>query len=195
MPVVLRPLFIMMQVRKTYAGFSTPEVLLSIFVVAIGMVTIMTVMSSALRYSYSNQDIIIGTDLAQEGIELVRNVRDNDFASGGTGFALFSNQRHCRIDWDDASTTLDCQGGQGTVSRYNLNYTNGLYSHVGAGVATGRYNRYIFINYDSNGGDRALVRSFVFWGDGSLPPNNGDPSSCTTVNSCVFSETFFTAWK
>ncbi len=184
----------MMMIRKTAAGFSTPEVLLSIFVVAIGMVTIMTVMSSALRYSYSNQDIIIGTDLAQEGIELVRNVRDNNFASGGTGFALFSNQRHCRIDWDDASTALDCQAAQGLVSRYNLNYTNGLYSHA-AGLAAGRYNRYIFIDYSSGGGEQALVRSFVFWGNGSLPPNNGNPSSCTTANSCVFSETFFTAWK
>lgn len=184
----------MMMIRKTAAGFSTPEVLLSIFVVAIGMVTIMTVMSSALRYSYSNQDIIIGTDLAQEGIELVRNVRDNDFASGNTGFSLFSNQRHCRIDWDDASTALDCQAAQGLVSRYNLNYTSGLYSHA-AGSSAGRYSRYIFIDYSSGGGERALVRSFVFWGNGTLPPTNGNPSNCTTANSCVFSETFFTAWK
>lgn len=180
-------------------GFSTPEVLLSVFVVSIGLITIMTVMSQSLRYSYKNQDTIIATDLAQEGIELVRNVRDNDFASGGDGFndpTVFSNaNKHCRIDWNDASTSLDCQGSQGSTSRYYLQYSGNPSTYAHSGVEEQRYSRYIFIDYDASGGEHALVRSFVFWGDAPFPPANGNSSTCTTANSCVFSETFLTAWK
>lgn len=180
--------------EKKLGGFSTPEVLLSMFIVSIGLITIMTVITSSLRFSYQNQDIIIATDLAQEGIELVRNVRDNDFATGGTGFTYFSANKHCRVDWNDSSASLDCDSSQGAVSHYNLAYTNGLYSH--GGVAAGRYSRYIYIDYANDAqGERALIRSFVFWGDGVLPPANGASSNCTSANSCVFSETFFTAWK
>lgn len=179
--------------RSFQSGFSTPEVLLSIFVVSIGLVTIIAVMSGSIRYSFVNQDIVIATDLAQEGIELVRNVRDNDFASGGTGFTSFSNNKHCRIDWNDASGSLDCQAAQGAASRYYLQYASGMYAHLGTGQE--RYTRYIYVDYSSVGGERASVRSFVVWGGGALPPSNGNPATCTLANSCVYSEAFFTAWK
>ncbi len=185
--------------KKNVRGFSTAEVLLSIFVVSIGLVTIMSVMSASLRRSLRNRDVVIATDLAQEGVELVRNVRDNHFASGGDGFdspAVFNNfRRHCRIDWNDPDNSLDCQLVQGVLSRYYLSYANGLYAHSGAGAAQERYARYIFIDYDSAGGERAMVRSFVLWGNAALPPVNGSSAGCTVESSCVFSETFLTAWK
>lgn len=178
-----------------------PEVILSMFIVSIGLVTITAVISGSLRYSYKNQDVIIATDLAQEGVELVRNVRDNNFAGGGTGFASFSPSanHHCRIDWNDPNTSLDCASSQGTASRYYLQYAGGFYAH-GSGATQERYSRYIYINYTSNAqGDRALVRSFVFWGNATFTGNSPLPASsgsdCTTVNSCVYSETFLTAWK
>lgn len=186
----------MMLFQKSLRAFSTPEVLLSIFLVSIGLVTIMAVMSQSLRYSYKNQDVIIATDLAQEGIELIRNVRDNNFATGGTGFAAFSSNRHCRIDWNDSSASLDCQGSQGTASRYYLQYAGSPATYAHFGTGEGRYSRYIYIDYTNNAqGERALVRSFVFWGNGTLPPTNGNASGCTNATSCVFSETFLTAWK
>lgn len=174
-------------------GFSTPEVLLSVFVVSIGLVTIIAVMSGSLRYSFVNRDTVIATDLAQEGVELVRNVRDNDFASGGAGFTAFSNNKHCRIDWNDSVNSLDCQAGQGVASRYYLQYAGGMYAHFGTGQE--RYTRYVYVDYSAAGGEHALVRSFVVWGGGALPPSTGNPASCTLANSCVYSEAFFTAWK
>lgn len=189
-------------IKKSLSGFSTPEVLLSVFVVSIGLVTIMTVMSGSLRFSFNNRDIIIATDLAQEGVELVRNVRDNDFASGGTGFSAFdAAKKHCYINWSDAN--FSCFPNQNPASRYYLQYAGGLYAHNGG--AAERYSRYLYIDYDSTGGDHALVRSFVFWGSFQVSSlgNNGNSAACKApldgngnpTGGCVFSEAFFTAWK
>lgn len=187
--------------EKLQNGFSTPEVILSIFLVSVGMVAIIAVMTSSLRYSYQNQDVIIATALAQEGLELVRNIRDNDFADGGTGFPGSSfdrRDRYCRTDWDD--TQVRCRRNDwnnlATPTRYDLQLATGLYNHGGAGQGQGEYSRYLYIEYDDTAGqEKALVRSFVTWGSGRVPPDDGNSSQCTTVNSCVFLETTLTSWK
>lgn len=182
-------------VRK---GFSLLEVLLSVFVMSVGLMVIVAVINGSLAYSYDTRDNIIATELAQEGVELVRNVRDNDFAQLNDGFTDFDGNEHCRIDWDDAVTSLDCIGGRGAESRYYLQYAGGLYAHIN--TTEERYSRFIYIGYQSGGGvKRAVVRSFVVWGDfttgtGDIP-NNGDPARCNLSTSCVYTETFLTAWR
>ena len=171
------------------------EVLLSLFVLTIGLVTIVSVMAGSLRYSYDTRDTIIAAELAQEGVELVRNARDNNFdpiVSGGTGFAdFFPAQPHCRMNWDDASPT--CFNAQGAADNYYLQYSGGLYKRVDA--TKERYSRYIYINHNNAvNNERAIVRSFVYWG-AWMPPNTGNPANCTAANKCVYAETFLTAWK
>ncbi len=181
-------------IYRKQRGFSTPEVLLSMFVLTTGLVAVIAVMAGSLRYSFSNRDTIIAADLAQEGIELVRNVRDNDFAAGNNGFTAFAqSDKHCRIDWNDPDTDLDCQFSQGSLSRYTLEYTGGMYQH--ATSPTDRFSRYIFIDYDTNDGEHALVRSFVIWGGASLPPASGSSATCAGSATCVFTEAFLTNWK
>lgn len=174
------------------------EVLLSVFVMSVGLMVIVAVINGSLTFSYDTRDNIIATELAQEGIELVRNVRDNDLAAGNDGFTSFSGNRHCRIDWNDAVGSLDCNGGRGAVTRYYLQDSGGLYSH--ANVTEERYSRFVYIEYNSGGGvKRATVRSFVVWGEFTTEtaniPNNGDPARCNNSTSCVYTETFLTAWQ
>ena len=174
-----------------------PEVILSVFILSIGLVTIVSVMTGSLRHSLGTRDAIIAAELAQEGIELARNVRDNDFADGGNGFpgtSFQTNQPYCRIDWND--TRLRCRDSAwspGSV-RYDLQYSGGLYAHaVGGGVA--KFARYIYVNYDDTvGQENAIVRTFVTW-TGFTPPDDGSPTGCTIASACVFTETFLTAWK
>lgn len=177
-------------------GFSILEVLLSLFVLSVGMVAIVSVLSKSLRYSYDTRDTIIATELAQEGVELVRNVRDNDFVAGGTGFTAFdANKKHCFINWDDV--TLQCFVNQNPASRYFLQYAGGLYAH--SGVVAERYSRYIYIDFTDNAqGKRATVRSFVFWGAfsvGNIPQASGSPANCIASTTCVYTETFLTFWR
>lgn len=198
-------IFFPTQKKKNLKAFSMPEVILSVFILSIGLVTIVAVMVGSLRFAMNNRDTIIATELAQEGTELVRNVRDNDVASGGTGFTSFSGNRHCFISWNSG---LTCNGSKGTLSRYTLAYAGGMYQH-GPG-ASGKFSRYVYINYTGGANERATVRSFVFWG-GNVPgstsstidpadtltsfENSGNVSGCNLAHLCVFTETFLTPWR
>lgn len=176
--------------QYSLAGFSLPEVLISSFVLTIGLVVIVNTIARSLNYSIENRNAIIATQLAQEGVELVRNVRDNDFADGNKGFSssAFSSGEHCRISY---SSNLDCQGSQGASSRYTLRYTNGFYGHSSG---SGRFSRYIYIDTSGSGDNaRVTVRSFVYWGS-FIPPSSGDPANCTGINKCIYTETFLTSW-
>lgn len=169
------------------------EVVLSLFVLSVGMVTIVEVLSQSLKYSYSTRDTIIATELAQEGVELMRNERDNDFVALHNGFTSFTDP-HCHIDWNDGSLT--CWSSQGANSRYYLQYVGGRYGH--SNTTQERYSRYINIQLSGSGVDeRARVRSFVFWGAftiGSIPAD-GNPTNCSASTTCVYTEIFLTSWK
>ena len=86
---------------ETPAGFSLGEVLLAGFVLTVGLLSISALMAKSLKNSFENRDSIIAVELAQEGVELVRNVRDNSFIADADGFAKFSGNKHCRIDYND----------------------------------------------------------------------------------------------
>lgn len=173
-------------------GFSLGEVLLAAFVLTSGLLSVIALMASSLRHSMESRDTIIAVELAQEGIESVRNVRDNDLTAGNDGFTAFNpGRKHCRADYNDPINALDCNPAQGGVARYNLQ-SNTFYQHNDTGAE--RFSRYIFVDYNP-GQDQALVRSFVFWGGATLPPASGNPSSCTVSNRCVFTEVTLTSWK
>lgn len=172
-------------------GFSIGETVLSAFVLTAGLLSVSSLVASSMRQSFDGRDTIIATELSQEGVELVRNVRDNDFAIGGTGFASFVNARkHCRIDYNDSMTSLDCQATQGGAARYTLQYSGSFYRHNN--TAKEKFSRYIFVDY--NGTTQAIVRSFVYWG-AYIPPADGNSSQCNSANKCVFTEVDLMNWK
>jgi Tfp pilus assembly protein PilV len=200
--------------RTKLSGFSLGEVVLAGFVLTVGLLSISALITKSLQNSFENRDAITAILLAQEGVELVRNVRDNNLAAGGTGFVAFfdsiSNRKHCRISYNDifsysdANTVnqkLDCAVSQGSTSRYNLGYTaSGFYQHD---AGNGKFSRYIYIEDKTSGGDiNYLVRSFVYWGGGASGAfklldtgANGDITKCSIVKKCVFTEVNLTNWK
>lgn len=170
------------------------EVVIASFVLSVGLIATMALISGSLKYSLDNQDAIVAAMLAQEGVELVRNVRDNDFVAGNSGFTSFSSSdKNCRIDYNDPVTSLDCASSQGSASQYTLTYSSGFYQHQDSSQE--RFSRYIHIDYDDSvGNENATVRSFVYWGT-TMPPASGDPASCTALNKCIFTEIVLTNWK
>lgn len=174
------------------------------FVLSFGLITVVALVSKSLKHSLFSRDVIIAVELAQEGVELVRNVRDNDFAVGGDGFdnndSFKTSEKYCRIDFDDSSESIDCDNAsespESNPSRYYLQYSPaGFYAHYS--TTQERFSRFLYIDYNTPGGENknALVRSFVYWGDAALPPDDGDPSDCNPANSCVFTELYLTSWK
>lgn len=78
-------------------GFSLAEVIIAAFITIIGIIGAM----SLITYSISNVAVgrsqIIAASLAQEGMEVVRNIRDSNWIED--------------VDWNDGLTDSDCSGG------------------------------------------------------------------------------------
>lgn len=181
--------------KTTLKAFSIPEVLLSMFVLSIGLVTIVAVMAGSLRHSYDTSELIVATGLAQEGVELIRNARDSGFTLGsGRGFDYFSDtNKYCRARYNSSQTAnIDCFSNPDPANRYYLQYSGGLYGHFNA--TKERYSRFIYVDYDATN-KTALVRSFVYWDTADIRPADGDPATCNASSSCVYTEIFLTAWK
>ncbi|OGI21423.1 MAG: hypothetical protein A2808_00255 [Candidatus Moranbacteria bacterium RIFCSPHIGHO2_01_FULL_55_24] len=170
--------------------------MLSAFVLSVGLLAVTALIASSMRHSMENRDAIIASELAQEGVELIRNIRDNDFAAGNDGFStgFSTSRRHCHMSYNSSSMT--CTATQGGSSRYYLQLSGGHYSHASS---TQRFSRYIYIDYD-NGQKTAEVKSFVYWNwtSSSMPsyvPRTGNTANCTLVNKCVYTEAFLTSWR
>lgn len=188
--------------KKSLCGFSLGEVLLAGFVLTVGLLAISALMTKSLKGSFETRDTIVAVLLAQEGVELVRNVRDNDFvASSGNadGFPASSfdiNKKYCRMSYNDSN--VDCLGAanepNSNKSRYYLEYTPGnkMYKHTGN---QGRFSRYIYIDYDDSAKE-ATVKSFVYWSGGNAPSGieSGNIANCNIAKKCVYTEVFLNSW-
>lgn len=63
-------------------GFSIGEVMLSAFVLSVGLTAIVSLLTTNLGHFFNSRNQIVASGLAQEGIELLVNVRDNNLAEG-----------------------------------------------------------------------------------------------------------------
>lgn len=189
-----------MNIAKTKKkGFSIGEVLLSAFVLSVGMVAVVQLVSVAIRESSGSQDVIIGAQLAQEGVELVRNVRDNNFAQNDTDpltsdptgypFQTFPSGSSSDCRFDNNLSSIEC--GSGTDFSLKLSPTTG-YNHT-SGMNT-KFSRKVVIT-DISGGK--TVTSIVMWGSTSpsWPSVSAISNGCTAGTKCAFSQITLTGWK
>ncbi|MDX9913148.1 MAG: hypothetical protein RBS77_01040 [Candidatus Moranbacteria bacterium] len=190
--------------NKNKKGFSIGEVILSTFVLGVTMVSVLSLYNQGLKSFQDERDSIIASMLAQEGVELARNVRDNNWArrsgvddTDPATFASFgvsagNTENDCRISYNsyvmngeeiDYGSGILCAGAS-----YAL-YVNaaGFYTHNSTGATATKFRRAITLDYSNS--DDIVVTSFVSWDNG-----NPDTSNCTTANKCVFSQSTLTNW-
>lgn len=89
-------------------GFSLMEVIISVGIISFSFVGIMAIFASNIRTEISNRDKITAAYLAQEGIEIVRQIRDNNWFAGGasswnTGLTNGDHQAVSMVDPNDFS--------------------------------------------------------------------------------------------
>jgi Tfp pilus assembly protein PilV len=163
--------------QKKYPAFSFIEVMMAIFVIAIGILGTFTPLEKAIIQSHESRNQIAASLLAQEGIELIRNLRDNSALQGNKAFEKFPNNDNtgCTVDVD---SDLDC-----SATDYKINESaSGFLAH-NAGTAT-RWSRSMDIEYspigeNKDGANSAKISVKVWWG------SNNEPGICTSVNHCV----------
>lgn len=65
--------------RQNMAGFTLLETIVAVGLIVVGLVSALALITNSLFYVSNIQDRLIAANLAAEGIEVVRNIRDNNW--------------------------------------------------------------------------------------------------------------------
>jgi len=182
---------------KTKKGFSIAEVMLSVFLLSVGMIAIITLMANSIKNNTNNRNSIIATQLAQEGIELVRNKRDLNIAllpydatPAEIKLAAFKNidkGEYCPriLPTNEPEMTTGCSS---YVIKYDKNYG---YTYSSGDNTI--YSRKVEVIEPSDSSQR-VIESVVIWGNDDFPANMED---CTIAKKCVHVELTLsnTGWR
>ncbi len=142
------------------SGFSIIEVMAVVFIVSVGMVGMMTLVNQSIQAQRLNRHSLVAYQLAQEGVELVRVIRDSNWRGADLSFSdLFVAGNYC-LDYTNlslASSEVPCP--------FYLN--NNFYVHdSGSGELTA-YSRLISIEFLDGLTDAVLVDVLITWRDGT----------------------------
>ena len=157
------------------------ESLLAVFVLSIGIVGTIGLLVSSMKNSMDARDNIIATNMAQEGTELVRNIRDNNVAAGAPSAFANIPGGNCYMSYNDPALTC---GGSPT---YVLNLSSGYYAHAGGTVT--KFKRKIIID-DTVANQRTVTSEVIWLGAGGIFPN---VANCTVAKKCVYVQAILTA--
>jgi len=121
---------------KQNFGYSILEVMIAFVIITVGMVSVLALADRSLKMHQFNKNTIIASQLAQEGLELVRNKRDENWLREGynwkTGQAPNSQSDivqdgHYTIDYTGAIDYMPADfSNSATILKIN---SSGLYSH------------------------------------------------------------------
>ncbi len=129
-------------------AFTLLEVLVALFVITVGVGGVFSLVTQTLSFAANAQSQLTATYLAQEGIEIVRNIRDSNFLRIHKGVTS--------AHWDDGltgceSSSTGCEADYTSTSLLSqdrfLNIAQNFYSYL-PGTQTA-FKRKIFIDAPS----------------------------------------------
>jgi type II secretory pathway pseudopilin PulG len=155
--------------RTNGSAFSLLETVVVLFIVSVGLVSILTVTVDSVRSQNLNKNSLVAYHLAAEGLELIKNVRDTNFIQDSTTTPIAWNRY---IEGSSGGTTYRVDyatfqpattSGMATARLQLATGTDaGLYLHDSS------YSDSIFgrlITITTNSTSSAIVSSLVEWLD------------------------------
>jgi prepilin-type N-terminal cleavage/methylation domain-containing protein len=158
-------------------GFSLVEVLITLMVLSVGILAISALMTSNIKTSINAKNQIIASGLAQEGVELVRRLKEN--VPTFTTDVAINDDYKIDINSDYDAFTLS---NNVDVSLKKLYLSGGVYTHTPGGTET-KFLRKIKIS-DTATGSNKIVESIVSW-DGATIPAGTTLDPCNVAKKCV----------
>jgi type II secretory pathway pseudopilin PulG len=147
-------MFQFMQIARRAAnsqkGFSILEVMAAVYIISMGLVGILSLMSFSYNVKYENKNNIIASMLAQEGLELIRNTRDSNFLTEGTEYDDGISSGGVRIfiiDFYGKDYIKEVVGIDDAATRLYLD-SNGFYAHTVGSLTP--YSRIITVTDQGN---------------------------------------------
>lgn len=139
---------------KKENGFTLIEVIAAIFVFTIGILAVMALIDESIIFSDQAKSKLVAAYLAQEGLEIVRNIRDSNWIAKASSWDL-------GLSAGDYEADYKSQG----LFQYMDNYLNidsdGFYSYSN-GTQT-KFKRKITISDKSSNPPRMKITSWVEW--------------------------------
>ncbi|MBI2063345.1 MAG: type II secretion system protein [Candidatus Yanofskybacteria bacterium] len=143
------------------SGFTLVEILIAVFIFGLAFTAITFILTTNSRSATSIKNNFIASGLAQEGIEVVRNIRDRDWFLGNS-FGTSIPDGTYRVQWDSqALLTLD--------SNPNLKSdpATGLFSYDSGGDTL--FKRTIDVVTEVTGVEKSIVVDVTWTERGSAP--------------------------
>jgi type II secretory pathway pseudopilin PulG len=147
-------------------GFTLMEAIVAIFVITTGIVGVFALVTQTISSATYSTDRLIAAYLAQEGIEIVRNIRDTNWLEGGSNSwneKLDTCSGGCRADYtysQQVDLTLPAYTGQ----FLNID-VSGYYGYSGGSPT--KFQRKITISSNVDGSLNVKVE--VFWQEKGKP--------------------------
>src|SRR3989344_6927293 len=116
-----------MKKMENVAGFNLGETLTALFILSLGILAALAMITASLNSAIVVQDNLTASNLVQEGVEVVRNMRDRDWLAGnsfGAFLASAGGNGDYRVQWN--STNLLSDLGNPVLLQ---DTTSGLYSY------------------------------------------------------------------
>lgn len=158
--------FKIMKIKK--AAFTLVEVITVLFVISLGMVGALTLISQNIKSQSINEKTMIAYQLAQEGVELIRNFRDTAW-NNGTDFCFSDPDGlgNLIMDYLDDSPTAVV----GTAAGDLFLDEKGMYLHDSVGHAPSGFNRLLSVSPVSSERPATQVKvvAKVSWEDHGKP--------------------------
>ena len=125
------------QNAKMNKGFTLIEVIAAMLIILVGLLGVFTATQQIVSYITLSNSKLTASYLAQEGLELVRNMRDNNWLSNvvptpSWDAGLTSCSTGCEIGYDD--TSLVAYGANGRF--LNIESVSGFYGYNAIGDPT-----------------------------------------------------------
>lgn len=162
---------------KTYpqnrTGFTLIEMLVSLVIVAIGVLGVYAAVAKYSRNTQQEKDNLVASYLCEEGIEIIKNIRDTNWVSGATSWklGLVSSQgmdctAGCEADFDFSDGKLSAWTTGNYLYLDNSSGGTGLYRYISSpdvGDVKTDFQRKIVIT--EVGDDELDITVTVYWED------------------------------
>lgn len=125
-------------------GFSLVEIIIILFIIAIGLLGVLSLIIQNIQSQSYNKNNLIAYQLAQEGVELIRMVRDSNWRQSRPYDTGLANGTFI-MDYLDSLPYLSSGVSGEAILRQGA---NGFYYHGGSATSSG-FSRYITINHEN----------------------------------------------
>lgn len=138
---------------KNNKGFTLLEVLIAVFVLSVGVVGSVDLILKSYSQVSSSEDKLTASYLAAEGLEIVRNIRDNNWKNNLNWDNGLDTTGTYRVDWLQNQLSTDTGENLLSSNLYGFNYFEG---------ETSKFKRTIYLQKEN---DKISVKSEVTWKD------------------------------